>query len=131
VLYGVLDCRGARFTYARAGHELPLQLTQAGAVVVPEHGLGQPLGLFDSPELDEQSLGIDPGTALLMYTDGATDLTDVQGKRFGPERLRQVVRASADGSAQAFCDRLWLALAEYQGSSTQFDDVALVAIRRE
>jgi sigma-B regulation protein RsbU (phosphoserine phosphatase) len=131
VLYGVLDCRMASFTYARAGHELPLQLTQAGAVVVPEHGLGQPLGLFDSPELDEQSLGIDPGTALLMYTDGATDLTDVQGKRFGPERLRQVVRASADGSAQAFCDRLWLALAEYQGSSTQFDDVALVAIRRE
>jgi serine phosphatase RsbU (regulator of sigma subunit) len=128
VLYGVLDCREGRFAYARAGHELPLHLTRAGDVVVPERGLGQPLGLFDSPELDEQSVALERGATLLLYTDGATDLTDVQGKRFGPERLRELARVSRGGSAQAFCDRLWAALAAYQGSSTQFDDVALVAI---
>ena len=131
VLYGVLDCREGRFTYARAGHELPLHLTQAGDVVVPERGLGQPLGLLDSPELDEQSVALEPGAMLLMYTDGATDLTDAQDKRFGPERLREVARASRDGSAQGFCDRLWAALAGYQGSSVQFDDVALVAIHAQ
>jgi sigma-B regulation protein RsbU (phosphoserine phosphatase) len=129
VLYGVLDCRQARFTYARAGHELPLLLTQAGTVAVPERGLGQPLGLFDSPELDEQSIALEPGTTLLMYTDGATDLIDAQERRFGPERLQEVVQTSRHRSAQAFCDWLWAALAAYQGNSSQFDDVALVAIR--
>jgi len=129
VLYGVLDCRQARFTYARAGHELPLRLSQAGEVVAPQRGVGQPLALFDSPALDEQSIALEPGDVLLMYTDGATDLTDAQGTRFGPERLREAARASRDGSAQGFCDRLWAALAGYQGGSIQFDDVALVAIR--
>lgn len=128
VLYGVLDCRQARFTYARAGHELPMHLTRAGQVLQPPRGLGQPLGLFDSPELDEQSVALEPGTTLLMYTDGATDLRDAQGTRFGPERLREAALASRGGHAQGFCDRLWGALAGYQGSSTQFDDVALVAI---
>jgi sigma-B regulation protein RsbU (phosphoserine phosphatase) len=131
VLYGVLDCRQARFTYARAGHELPLHLTRSGDLVVSPRGFGQPLGVFDSPTLDQQSVALEPGGTLLMYTDGATDLTDVQGKRFGPERLREMVRASRNRSAQSFCDRLWAGLAAYQGNSVQFDDVALVAIRAE
>jgi sigma-B regulation protein RsbU (phosphoserine phosphatase) len=128
VLYGVLDCARGRFSYARAGHELPLHLWQ-GDASVPERGLGQPLGLFDSPELDEQTVTLRPGATLLMYTDGATDLTDAEGRRFGPERLRELARVSQGRTAQGFCDTLWAALAAYQGSSHQFDDVALVAIR--
>jgi sigma-B regulation protein RsbU (phosphoserine phosphatase) len=129
VLYGILDCRQARFTYARAGHELPFHLTPEGMLVVPERGVGQPLGLFDPPDLDEQSVTLEPGATLLMYTDGATDVIDAQGGRFGPARLRELARTSLHPSAQHFCDRVWAGLAEYQGTGAQFDDVALVAIR--
>jgi sigma-B regulation protein RsbU (phosphoserine phosphatase) len=131
ILYGVLDCRDNHFLYARAGHELPMCFTRSGDVVLPEHGVGQPLGLFNAPALDEQSVTLEPGDMLLMYTDGATDLTDAQGQRFGPQRLADVARASREGSVQAFCDRLWAGLTAYQGNSVQFDDVALVAIRAE
>jgi serine phosphatase RsbU (regulator of sigma subunit) len=128
LLYGVLECRQARFTYARAGHELPLYVTGA-RVVVPESGTGQPLGLFDSPDLDEQSVTLEPDTTLLLYTDGATDLVNAQGVRFGKERLQAAALACENGSAQALCDRLWTTLEEYQDGCTQFDDVALVATR--
>jgi serine phosphatase RsbU (regulator of sigma subunit) len=47
------------------------------------------------------------------------------------ERLGEIAQASRDGSAQSFCERLWAELTAYQGTSTQFDDVALVAIRGE
>lgn len=129
VLYGVLDCRNGHFRYARAGHELPLHFSPAGEVVPLPFGVGQPLGLFEDPLLDEQSIEVEPGGSLLMYTDGATDLKDPRGDCFGLERLRTAARASRDESAQALCDRLWAALTQYQGSSTQFDDVALVAIQ--
>jgi phosphoserine phosphatase RsbU/P len=131
VLYGVLDRKQGRFTYARAGHELPLLFDLAGDVHVPACGFGQPLGLFDSPGLDEQSVALPPGATALIYTDGATDMRDPAGGRFGPERLQAAIRASLSGSAQAVCDGVWNALAEYQGSSEQADDVALVAIRAE
>ncbi len=116
MLYGVLDCRRAHFTYARAGHELPLQLEPGGSVVVPEYGVGQPLGLFAGPELDGRGLALQPGSALLMHTDGATDLRDEQGERFGPQRLREAARMCWERSTQAFCERLWTTLAAYQGS---------------
>jgi sigma-B regulation protein RsbU (phosphoserine phosphatase) len=131
VLYGVLNCRDGRFRYARAGHELPLHLNAAGEMIVPPRGLGQPLGLFEGASLDEQSIVLEPGDTLLMYTDGATDLTDSHGTGFGLERLCDVTRSIRDASAQACCDRLWKALAGYQGSGSQFDDVALVAIRKQ
>ena len=129
VLYGVLDCRDRNFVYARAGHELPLHLSPEGDVIEAELGIGQPLGLFDAPELDEQSIAVQPGAMLLMYTDGATDLMNPQGDRFGLERLRAVVQASRTNTAQALCERVWSALDEYRATSAQFDDVALVAIR--
>jgi len=87
------------------------------------------LGLFDAPDLDERSIGLPPGSVLLMYTDGATDLTDPQGTRFGLDRLREAVCASRAGTAQAICDRVWDVLDRYRGSSAQFDDVALLAIQ--
>ena len=128
VLYGVLDCREGHFRYARAGHDLPLQISPEGDIVIPPRGVGQPLGLFEGPLLDEQSICVEPGAWLLMHTDGATDLKDPQGDRFGPERLRAAAQAIRDNSAQAFCDGLWAALAEHQADAMQFDDVALVAI---
>jgi serine phosphatase RsbU (regulator of sigma subunit) len=129
VLYGILDYRHGSFAYARAGHEVPLHLDASGGFAAAERGQGQPLGLFDTPDLEERSMGLPPGSALLMYTDGATDLTDPQGTRFGLGRLRDVARTNRAESAQAMCDQVWAALDRYRGASAQFDDVALIAIQ--
>jgi sigma-B regulation protein RsbU (phosphoserine phosphatase) len=129
VLYGVLDCAQRRFAYARAGHELPVHLGPAGEERAITQGTGLPLGMMPFPVLDEQCLAIEPGDVLLLYTDGATDLTNAQGERFGRERLQELIRLDRSGSAQAMCDSLWAAMAGYQGAAAQFDDVALVAIR--
>jgi serine phosphatase RsbU (regulator of sigma subunit) len=129
VLYGVLDCRRRTFLYARAGHELPLHFNPSGDIVAVSHGVGQPLGLFDAPDLEEQSIALEPGAILLMHTDGATDLMDPQGHRFGHDRLRAVAQASRNNTAQVLCECVWRALDEYRATCAQFDDVALVAIR--
>jgi phosphoserine phosphatase RsbU/P len=129
VLYGVLYGKERRFTYARAGHDLPIQLDGAGNLPVCEHGSGNMLGVFDTPALDEQTIHLEPGGLLLLYTDGATDVTNEQGERFGRERLQELVQTNAHGSAQALCAAVWASLAAYQGSSPQFDDAALIAVR--
>jgi serine phosphatase RsbU (regulator of sigma subunit) len=129
VLYGVLDWRRHTFLYARAGHELPMHLSPSGDILSVSQGVGQPLGLFDAPDLAEQSIALEPGVVLFMYTDGATDLMDPQGQRFGHARLRDAALASRDNSAQAFCELVWSVLDQYRATAAQFDDVALLAIR--
>jgi serine phosphatase RsbU (regulator of sigma subunit) len=53
LLYGILHSRTGEFLYARAGHDLPLILDDAGRVIETPQGSGQLLGLFPDPELDE------------------------------------------------------------------------------
>jgi sigma-B regulation protein RsbU (phosphoserine phosphatase) len=131
VLYGVLDFQSGVFSYARAGHELPM-LCQAGvAARLCPRNPGQPLGIFDAPLLDEQTLRLSPGESLLLYTDGVMDERDPQGERYGIARLVGALGAAAGKRAQATCDGLLGELQAHQSGAPQDDDITLVAIRRE
>jgi len=130
VIYGILDRKKDLFTYARAGHEIPLFINPAGELYQPAHGTGQPLGLFETPVLDEQTIPFALGSTMLMFTDGATDMTSPAGVSFGQERLRAAVMGGlACGTAQGLCDHVWTELYTYQAGCMQADDVALVAMR--
>jgi serine phosphatase RsbU (regulator of sigma subunit) len=131
MLYGVVDRKRSEFSYARAGHELPLLLDQHGHLHPIEQGKGQPLGIFDVFLLDEQVISLPPGSTLLIYSDGATDATSEQNVYFGIERLQEAVRASLDGSAQEICDRIWQAIEDHQGENAQTDDVTLLVVRSQ
>ncbi|MGD0004283.1 MAG: SpoIIE family protein phosphatase [Anaerolineaceae bacterium] len=128
-IYGILDRKQDLFIYSRAGHEVPLFTYPKGKLYQPAHGTGQPLGLFDNPLLDEQLIPFPSGSTMLMYTDGATDMTNPAGISFGQERLRAAFTGGLTGTAQDLCDHVWKDLSVYQAGCTQADDVALVAMR--
>jgi serine phosphatase RsbU (regulator of sigma subunit) len=131
LLYGILDVERQEFAYARAGHELPLVVRTGSGAWLAEQGRGSPLGLFDGVALDERTIPLFPNDTLLLYTDGATDITDSGDVLFGMERLQESARLAAHReSAQAFCDHIWRNLETHRGSAVQADDVALVAFRR-
>lgn len=130
VLYGVLDTALGRFSFARAGHELPLVGVDGGEVAPVPLGVGQPLGLLDEPILDEGTVSIPRGGNLLLYSDGFVDAQDPDGKEFGRERLLQSFASVVALPAQKVCDVLWQALKAHQGDCDQFDDVTLVSVRR-
>ena len=73
VICGVLDLDTASFTFANAGHEMPL-LAPAGGVEprwVP--GGGPLVGVFGRLDLAPRAVEIRPGERLVLYTDGLTD----------------------------------------------------------
>src|SRR6266508_128671 len=128
MLYGVLHRRTREFVYARAGHELPLVIGPDGAMIVPEMGLGQPLGILPQPALDLQTVVIPSGGALLLYTDGVTEAVDPGGNFFETERLYETARQTSGATAQVICDRLLDAITAHRGPAPQADDVTLVAV---
>jgi serine phosphatase RsbU (regulator of sigma subunit) len=130
VLYGVLEPRISRFTYGRAGHELPLLYTIDGQVSLPEMGVGQPVGILDEIQVDQGAIEIPPGGMLILYTDGVTDERSPQGERYGMGHFEKTVKALPDGSAQDACDRVMQDVLGYLQGAPQDDDVTLVAIKR-
>lgn len=131
VLYGILDNRSGMFEFARAGHEIPL-LCQPGRAVSPiASGRGQPLGILDPLLLDEQSLQLQPGETLLLFSDGLTDCRNPQGEAFGYQRLHEAANFSGSQPAQQTCDELSSALLTFRENAVQDDDVTLVSIRSQ
>jgi sigma-B regulation protein RsbU (phosphoserine phosphatase) len=128
MLYGVLHLRTREFNYVRAGHELPLVVGPGAEVIVPELGLGQPLGILPWPALDLQTVTIPSGGVLLLYTDGVTEAVDSDGSFFETERLYETARQTSGSTAQVVCDRLLEAVTAHRGPTPQADDVTLVAV---
>jgi serine phosphatase RsbU (regulator of sigma subunit) len=56
-----------------AGHLPPLLVRASGAVERVEGGAGPVLGVWDEPELTEQKVRLEPGSRMVLYTDGVLD----------------------------------------------------------
>ncbi len=128
VLYGVLSRTTREFTYARAGHELPILRLPNQDAALGYKSTGQPLGLFHEPLLDEQVILLPAGATLLLYTDGITDERDPQGDNFGMQRLLSEIGKTVGLAAQEVCDRLLQVVMRHLNGAAQDDDITLVSI---
>jgi len=129
-IFGVLDGTTNEFHYARAGHELPLICTADGEVTLAEKGLGQPLGYFTEPEIDENTINIPPGGTFLLYTDGLTERFDHLDLVSMNESLMSEISLCRGVSAQTMCDHMLEVTTTRQGDHLLLDDVTLVVVHR-
>ena len=128
-IYGVFDCRDRTFTYARAGHEVPVVFDAQGKAIKISYDQGAPLCVFPDPPIDEQKIRIPEKGTLMLYTDGGTDALSAEEDFFGLDNLQKTVSALLEEPAQVLCDQVVDKLLAYQGGDAQFDDITLVAMR--
>jgi serine phosphatase RsbU (regulator of sigma subunit) len=129
ILYGVLDQVTQEFHYVRAGHEPPLVIEKDGRLYSIPKNSGQPVGLFDSPILEEQTLTLTPGRTMLFYTDGATDQLNQEEIFWGTTHLYEAFQNYHVKPAQTICEQLFNDIISYRGLSDQSDDITLVVVR--
>jgi sigma-B regulation protein RsbU (phosphoserine phosphatase) len=128
-IYGVVDKRDHSFVYARAGHENPLIIKPDGQIESLERRRGLLLGVFDEVTLEEQTVTIEPGSTLFLYTDGGTDNRDADEEPFGMERLIQTLDDTYGMNAQEICRYVLAALSNFRHGMAPYDDVTLVAVQ--
>jgi len=107
---------------ANAGHPPPLVVSGGGAEFVRHR---TPLLGIEAPAATETTFTLDPGAALVLYTDGLIERRD-QELDVGLDAL-VAAAARIDDDLAKFCDRL---LAEV-GQEQPDDDIAVVALRRD
>lgn len=131
VLCGVLDLDTGVFTFASAGHEMPILAGPGGSEPRWVEGGGPLLGVFGRLDLVAERVEIRPGERLVLYTDGITDAAATDGSRFGDRRLLRTVAESCFGGSAADTTRSVIdAVSSFQGSAIQADDLALLVFRR-
>ena len=130
IFYGLLHPRSGSFTYANAGHNPPLWLNARTGEVQRLVLHGMALGVMPEVSLSEQTLTLGPGDALVLYTDGVTEAYNEFDEEFGMERLEQVLRDQAHGSAEDVVEAIEAAVDAFVGEIPPFDDFTLVVLKR-
>jgi phosphoserine phosphatase RsbU/P len=123
-----VDLASGKVDIASAGHEPALVRASDGRVTEVGGG-GTLLGLTPRARISAAAARLDPGDALVAYTDGVTDARSPEGAAFGEEALRRVV-ASAGGSADAIGQAVVAEVAGARGDALAFDDLTLLVLRR-
>ena len=116
---------GYSLSWANAGHPPPIVLAPDDTVTVLGRGTGDlMLGVDASAVRAEPTVALEPGTTVLLYTDGLVERRDSTFDA-GTARLVDQVRDLADRPLPELCD----ALLERLLRGTPEDDVAIVAVR--
>ena len=124
-IYGVIDTATRNVTYASAGHCPPI-LARRGenASLMPNHGF--PLGVeLNLPDLiREHSFTYEPGSLLVLYTDGAIESShDIEeGEKRLLDASRDALIENAKRPAKFIVERALREEAPYP------DDVAVMTI---
>jgi sigma-B regulation protein RsbU (phosphoserine phosphatase) len=100
VFYAIYDLRNNILTYSNAGHNAtPVLYNKARKdrqIFLTTPGL--PISNWaDTISYSENSIRVDPGDLLFLYTDGLAEIKNIDKNMFGQERINEVLR-SLDGS---------------------------------
>ncbi len=118
----LIDSEG-RIEYANGGHPAPLLVgTEEVTELAPT---GPLLGVLPGSWATE-TRSMEPGSTLVVYTDGVVEATGVSGEEYGMARLREVVREAHAGAK--FVVHAFATDFRGFGSERTRDDVTVVAL---
>lgn len=132
VFYAILNPESGELTYANAGHP-PAYVLGAQPAAAPRAltKTGMALGVLETERWGQNTVVLDPGETLLLYTDGVTEAAGPAGTMFGSQRLLQVAEETTRRSAGELAGAIMTALDRFAGSAPQIDDITLVIVGRD
>ena len=130
VLYAVYRPETGEFTYASGGHDAPLLVHSDGSSeLLPLTG-GIALGIIPGLEYEQNTITLDKGETLVLYTDGVTEAMNSEGEQFGIERLREVFVGSVPANSDEAASMILEAVNDFAGGAAQSDDITCLTLRR-
>jgi sigma-B regulation protein RsbU (phosphoserine phosphatase) len=124
--YGMLSPDGS-LTYCNAGHNAPL-LVSASSIRRLETG-GVVLGLFDSASFEEETLKLEPGDLIVLFSDGVTEAMNAQDEEFSDDRLIACANAHRGETPQQVLNALLADVHTFCAGEAQTDDITAVLVR--
>ncbi|MGH9431134.1 MAG: SpoIIE family protein phosphatase [Terriglobia bacterium] len=111
-----------------AGHCPPLLLRDGRAT--PLQATGMPLGLFAEGHYSSQTVELNPGDSLFLYTDGLSEAKNHTEEEYGESRLAQMVTQSHRLAPRALVGACLEDLDGFLAGAPLADDLTVMVIRR-
>jgi sigma-B regulation protein RsbU (phosphoserine phosphatase) len=129
---GRFDFAHQSFTYCNAGHNPPLFLHNGksnGSGPDWLHPTGAAIGLVEGATYQANTVHLQPGDVLVLYTDGVTEAANPQGEQYGWDRLAEALHAAGDISARRLVAALRTSLQDFSAGQPLDDDTTIVVCK--
>ena len=127
LFYGEVEDDGS-LMYVNAGHPHPLHFH--GSSVTPLIQTGLVLGPTANATYTRGYRRLEPGDALLLYTDGMVEAHGEGGEEFGVGRLSRAFLEARDLPCDEIARELIRRVSEYAGGGDPEDDMTVVVLKR-
>ncbi len=130
LFYAELDPQTGALSFLNAGHNPPLIVRAAGTMEQLDSG-GLPLGIMPDAQFHEGRTQLQPGDALVIYSDGVSESADPHGEEFGATRLYEAVAGNLAATASGLRDCIEAAITKFAQGTPSADDITLVIVKRQ
>ncbi|MBS6467083.1 MAG: SpoIIE family protein phosphatase [Clostridium sp.] len=129
----VLDVGSGEVQFVNAGHNCPFVQKQDGAFEMFRTKANLVFGLMEDVPYREQTLTLNPGDSIYLYTDGVTEALNPEQELFGDDRLYEILnrhRAQA-GEPETFVQAIYREVQAFADGEPQADDITMLYVTRK
>ena len=125
---GIFDYTSGELSFVSAGHNPPVLLRDNRAQYL-RYKNGFVLGGMEDMNYKEQSVQLERGDILYLYTDGVTEAEDKDHRLFGEDRLLRCFENKSDSSSTDIIETVNGSIEEFINGNSQFDDMTMLCLK--
>lgn len=115
-------------TFVNAGHNPPLLRTKGGTFQYLQCRPGFVLAGLEGIPYQQDTIQLEKGDSIYLYTDGVTDSINLKEELFGEERLEEVINVYKDKSPEEILKSIKAEIDKFVGEAGQFDDITMLCL---
>ena len=129
VFIGFLDLQSGELSYCNAGHNFPIIYQTGGTPEFLEGGRSMILGIDDDTVFVSESIQLQPGQYICLYTDGITEAFNEEDEEFSDERLMDFISRNTGSPVQELAEKLVQEVKSFAGKKPQSDDITVLTLQ--
>ena len=130
VFYGIYNIETGQIDYTNAGHNPPYLLRKNNSVEALPLSQNFIVGVFEDFVYTSSKLQLDPGDALILYTDGVTEAFNEQKQQFGESGLEKTLKSVPGAGSEEIIEAIKEDVSEFSGNEPQSDDITILTLKR-
>ena len=131
MFYGILNHKTGDIDFTNAGHNPAYILHEDGTVEKVKQFPNFVAGGIEGFVYKNNTTHLNPGEAIVLYTDGVTEAFNEKDEPFGEERLEDSLAELYYEDAKTIIEEVHNDLGEFIGDTTQSDDITMLVIKRK
>jgi serine phosphatase RsbU (regulator of sigma subunit) len=127
VWFAIIDLETGHVDACNAGHDYPAIMKHGEDYVIEKTVHGPPIGFIPGAKHKSYEFTLEPGDRIFLYTDGVNEAKRPDGKRYGFDRLLEVLNSNKSLMSEELVETVKESVQEFAGEEPQFDDMTMLS----